>query len=545
MASKKYTILLGLFTLLTSYVSAQVQPTSGYDWRDSSVIPSSRMAQHNEFLNNQYPYPAKPRNQWEIGVKVGAFTIGGDVPALFPTPGFGIHVRKALGYVFSLRAEYMYGIGKGLNWKGRTAGVNDAWLNNGYSPNGIIYDNYKTTMQDLSIQGIFTMNNIRFHKDQTKFVVYGIVGLGASVYDTKVNALNGTTPYDFSGINGNVYKDRKQTRSDLKALMDDSYETEAENDGDERAKLGGKTLKFSKTFGAGMAFKLSKTINLAIEDRFTLLSDDLLDGQRWQNASGINGSRILSPSNDSYNFFSVGLNFNIGKKAVQPLWWINPLNYAYSEINAPKHMKLPKPVLDDADGDGVTDQFDNEPNTPAGAPVDSHGVARDTDGDGVPDFRDKELVTPTICQPVDADGVGKCPCPDTSCFAGLLMKKSACDIGDLPSVSFNPKTFKLSKDAEAVLASVADRLRQNPNCRIVVTSYTCEPSKSAQQLSWDRVNTVISYLVEKQGISSDRFVWKYGETGGDCNTVDLRAAEAGDEGPNTVPAPHPNLRRKG
>jgi hypothetical protein len=67
--------------------------------------------------------------------------------------------------------------------------------------------------------------------------------------------------------------------------------------------------------------------------------------------------------------------------------------------------------LPDADGDGVTDQFDQEPNTPANAPVDTHGVSRDTDGDGVPDFKDKELITPTQCQPVDADGIGKCPPP--------------------------------------------------------------------------------------------------------------------------------------
>ncbi len=58
------------------------------------------------------------------------------------------------------------------------------------------------------------------------------------------------------------------------------------------------------------------------------------------------------------------------KKSVEPLYWENPLNFAYSELNAPKHMKMPKPVLDDADGDGITDQFDNEPNTPAGSPVD-------------------------------------------------------------------------------------------------------------------------------------------------------------------------------
>ena len=74
-------------------------------------------------------------------------------------------------------------------------------------------------------------------------------------------------------------------------------------------------------------------------------------------------------------------------------------------------MKLPTPVLPDADGDGVTDQFDMEPNTPAGVPVDVRGVAKDTDGDGVPDYKDKELLTPQKCFPVDADGVGNCPEP--------------------------------------------------------------------------------------------------------------------------------------
>lgn len=92
---------------------------------------------------------------------------------------------------------------------------------------------------------------------------------------------------------------------------------------------------------------------------------------------------------------------------------VEPLDYAYSEIRNPRLMRLPKPVLPDTDADGVTDQFDRE-QTPAGCPVDSHGVSLDTDGDGVPDCKDKELITPTYCQPVDADGVGKCPvaCPD-------------------------------------------------------------------------------------------------------------------------------------
>lgn len=560
MTAKRLLLLAGFFSLLNTCLFAQDQSAtanSSYDWRDSSLYPSRRLGQHNEFLNNQYNFPAKPRNQWEVGVKVGTFNIFGDVPSRFPTPGFGVHVRKALGYMFSLRAEYIYGMASGVSWKKRTAGLSNQWINAGYTP-GIdpVYDNYKSKVQDLSLQGVLNLNNINFHKAKNKFLFYLIAGVGATVYDTKSNVLtDGNAKYNFSSItSNNVYKDRKQTIKDVRNILDGgSYNVEAENDGNARSKLFGKTLRFSKTFGGGIAFKLSDRLNLALEDRVTMVNDDLLDGVRWQNTtippSGANPPRVLTPNNDIYNMLSVGLNINIGSRSVQPLWWINPLDYAYSELNSPKHMKIPKPVLDDADGDGIPDQFDMEPNTPAGAPVDSHGVSRDTDGDGVPDYKDKELITPTTCQPVDADGVGKCPCPDSTCFEGYMAKAGRngannCGIGDLPSISFNPKVFKITKDAEPVLASVADRLRQNPNCHIVVTSYTCEPSKSSQQLSWDRVNAVINYLVEKQGISSDRLIFKYGESGGDCNTVDLRSAE-GDEGPNTVPAPHPNLRRRG
>src|SRR5690349_19836216 len=117
MISKKYTLLAGLFCLLATFGSAQTQAGSGYDVSDSSVVPSKRMPQHTEFLNGTNNFPAKPRNQWEIGIKGGAFTVSGDIPAVFPTIGFGLHVRKAFGYVFSMRLEYLNGTGKGLNWK--------------------------------------------------------------------------------------------------------------------------------------------------------------------------------------------------------------------------------------------------------------------------------------------------------------------------------------------------------------------------------------------------------------------------------------------
>ena len=565
MASKKYTFLAGILCLLASGSFAQIG--ASYDVKDSSVIPSKRMPQHTEFLNGTYNFPAKPRNQWEIGIKAGMFAISGDVPGLTPTPGFGAHVRKAFGYVFSLRLEYMYGIGKGLHWlPAGNFSNNPAWSNSYIAPvlglhpatqqpayfssiqprpllSGlddldIVYYNYKSKVQDLALEGVVTLNNIRFHKAKTGFNFYGFAGIGATVYDVKINALNGTTPYNFAGITPGTHETRKDTRDALKDMLDDSYETDADNHGDRRPKLFNKTLKPSGTVGAGIAFKLSNRVNIAIEDRYTLIKDDLLDGQRWQEWAF--GSPVLTRDFDSYNFLSLGLNINIGAKSVEPLWWLNPLDYAYSEIRNPRLMRLPKPVLPDSDGDGVTDQFDQE-QTPQGCPVDSHGVSRDTDGDGVPDCKDKELITPTYCQPVDADGVGKCPC-DPECGGKVAALNCSQLLGALPSVSFAKGSVRLSDDAKRLLAIVADRMRNNPDCKVVVAGY-CASNKVEQQRSWDRVNAIINYLVEKEGVSADRFIFKYGEEGGDCDTVDIRPAGEGEEGPNTVPAPHPNLRR--
>jgi outer membrane protein OmpA-like peptidoglycan-associated protein len=549
--------LIGLICLFASYSFSQGVGYS-YDIRDSSLIPTKRLAQHNEFLNNTYPFPAKPRNEWEIGVK-GGYTSGfTDVSNWGPTGGYGFHIRKALGYLFSLRAEYDWIRLKGLNYQmSQSYGRNPSLIsifpedvNQNYAP---IFYNYRSTVHELTIQGVFTLNNINFHKAKTGFNWYVFGGFGGMTYSTLYKQ-------DASYVQGyaNViaqfpdqsHKNKKAIRDALKNVLTGNWDQIAERPSNSGT-LGSAPFSVVGVAGMGFQFKLSDRFNLALEDKFTFSATDLLDGQQWQNnwTQGATNSIAQTRSADAYNFVSIGVNYNIfAKHAVEPLWWLNPLDYAYNEINAPRHMKLPKPVLDDADGDGVTDQFDLEPNTPKGCPVDSHGVSLDTDGDGVPDCRDKEKITPTQCQPVDADGVGKCP--DPQCCKDLhnlidslgVGNGHKCSIGNMPSITFKGHTVTLSKDNQALLASAAAQLRDNPNCKIAVIGYG-ESSKAAQQLSWDRVNAVINYLVEKEGVSSDRFIFRYGQSGGDENTVDLRDG-TGEEGPNTVPAPHPNLRKK-
>jgi len=523
MASKKYALLLAFVALFTATAMGQVKVAGVYD---SSLIPTRRMPQQNEFMNHQYDFPAKPRNQWEVGIKAGYSSVSGDVSTIGFTPGFGLHVRKAFGYVFSLRLEYDYLTGKGLDWLnslnyGTGGQFGNPWAANydgpiygstyqngaAGSPYGIgiyssktglpldgvnyqpVFYNYKTTIQDLSLQGVFTLNNIRFHKAKTGINLYAFFGIGGTVYDTKVNALgsNGQS-YDFSGIQNGTYKTRKQIRSALKSLMDDTYESDAESQGDRRPKLFGNTFKPSATLGAGLAYRLSKRLNLALETRWTFIKDDLLDGVRWQEHPL--GAAALTRDFDSYQFTSLGLNINIGGKSVEPLWWLNPLDYAYSELNNPRHMNIPKPVLDDDDGDGVINQFDREPNTPANCPVDTHGVSRDTDGDGVPDCKDKELITPTQCQPVDADGVGKCPeppcCNDSTRFGGK-PKTCAEKLSDLPVISFTGRSATLSNDAKISLAVVASKMKENPECTIVITGYG--HTKGDQKIGLERVTS--------------------------------------------------------
>lgn len=561
--SYRAALLFSALFILTGLTSTAQKAGGVYD---STYISKKNMQQQNDFWNNTYNFPAKPRNKWELGAAFGVPTVSSDVPAVFPTFGFSAHVRKSIGYLFSIRAQYVNGTAKGLMWQ--VAGVhpkNPAWIDNvhplykGNLPSGkgyvfgyrdatgqivsstggvsqYVYYNYKTNIQDLSIQAIASINNVLFHKSKTKFVLYGGAGIGVTAYHTMINALdaNGNNYYPlFSSIyNGNgaasvSYSTRKNVLKALKSGMDNTYETEAENEA-RSGKMGKSTIKPSGTVIAGVQYQLSKLISLSLEDRHTFVKTDLLDGQQWQVHA--NGDVVQTRDYDSWNFLSLGVNFSIGGKSVEPLWWLNPLDYAYGEMNNPKHIKFPKTTFEDADGDGVIDQLDREPNTPSGCAVDTHGVARDTDGDGVPDCKDKQLITPTDCQPVDADGVGKCP--ELECCTTIKEQLEKLGKGgngeggnlncpnDYPSLQM--KAVTLSKDNKAMLAAIATKLKDHPECKIQITSYPAS-NKRAQALAEAKMKLVEQYLIEKLGISSDRISTSTVVEGGDANIIDIKS----------------------
>lgn len=564
MASKKYLLLAGFIALFTAN-SAKAQDGNsgmyrggGYDVSDTSLIPEKRLPQQRDFLNNQYDFPAKPRNQWEIGISGGLLNVSGDVKsrsifnrAVKPlnTMGFGLSVRKAWGYVISTRLQFIHGSASGYNYEQSQGywghGNQNPWTRTGYGSSSVNY-NYKTTINELSIQVVAALNNLKFHNARNKVSYYALAGFGALTYNTKVDALDAAgNKYAFNnigiGLTGSAYENRKDIDNQLKDMFDGEYESEGESHTN-RGELAGGTLRGMATAGAGIQIRLSKKLSLQIEDKVTFSSDDLIDGQRWQEYPGVasNAPSSLTRDFDNINYFSVGLNLNVGGKAVEPLWWMNALDYGYNEMKRPQ-AKV-EDCSKDADGDGISDCFDRCPNTPGNVSVDSHGCPFDTDGDGVADYKDKQLITPTECQPVDADGVGKCPDPECCTRMKHEEVKSGCNSIPSGSINFASGVSKLGSSAMNQLNSLANAMKSNPNCRAVIIG-NGSGTKVQQQRSWDRVNSVINYMVDKQGIDRERFIFQYGNSTGDVDAVDYRSAGNDETGPSNTPPPFPNLRK--
>ena len=135
----------------------------------------------------------------------------------------------------------------------------------------------------------------------------------------------------------------------------------------------------------------------------------------------------------------------------------------------------------DSDNDGVIDDNDLCPDTPAGVVVDQNGCPLDTDQDGVYDYMDKCPGTPTGAQ-VNAQG----------CWI-------------LGSLLFDFNKYDLKPEGLGELNSVLEILKKNPTMTIVLQGHTDNVGSAAynQKLSIKRANSAKDYLVNK-GISSGR-----------------------------------------
>ncbi len=108
-------LLLIAVTVISATSFGQLGGTHNY--LDTSYISPRNLSQQSDFLNNNSNFPAKPRDMWQLGVFIGFPYVDGDAPQALHGLGSGISsyawgagvsVRKAIGYVVSLRGSLAY-----------------------------------------------------------------------------------------------------------------------------------------------------------------------------------------------------------------------------------------------------------------------------------------------------------------------------------------------------------------------------------------------------------------------------------------------------
>ena len=152
------------------------------------------------------------------------------------------------------------------------------------------------------------------------------------------------------------------------------------------------------------------------------------------------------------------------------------------------------PAPKDSDGDGVPDDKDRCPNTPAGARVDAQGCELDSDGDGVVDRLDQCPTTPKGDK-VDVRG---CTLAST-----IQLKR----------VNFDTDSAAIRADARAILDEAVATLKRYPHIHVEVAGHTDSRADDAynQALSQRRARAVVDYFIQ-QGIEAGRLTAKgYGE----------------------------------
>ena len=163
----------------------------------------------------------------------------------------------------------------------------------------------------------------------------------------------------------------------------------------------------------------------------------------------------------------------------------------------------------DSDGDGVPDDKDQCPNTPAGVAVDAVGCPVDSDGDGVPDYRDRCPGTPLGVK-VDADG---------------------CEIIESMVIDLNVEEFDFNsaelrppmKDALDNLADTILRSRGEETITIVGHTDSVGAAEYNQGLSERRAQAAADHLISK-GVDADRITVR-GE--GETNPIDTNETAEG------------------
>lgn len=228
----------------------------------------------------------QPSKSWSIGIGLGGSKIGGDVSSGSPGAQVEVHALREVsskgGICLSLRVGQVSG--QDVNpTRGYLFNPVLAPLYHGDSSltGEEIFVNYRSRYTTLlmCLQG--NVNQLVWPNPHWNLLL--TVGGGAMLYRTDINALDGEqVPYDYQAIVSSRRggASTRSVREQLDILMDNSYETLAEQDPSTRG-IGKASADWVFQIGTGIEVKVTPTLGIVLSGEYVLSTTDLLDGQQW------------------------------------------------------------------------------------------------------------------------------------------------------------------------------------------------------------------------------------------------------------------------
>lgn len=421
-------------------------------------------------------------SNWSIGINAGISTTFGDLSSfnLFREVNADFPVNGGLEFGFSGSLTYMtnawWGV-RGTAFMGNISGLRD---------DEFVNQSFRASMQSIQMDFLFNPINAFRIQDTDKNRKWALLlnaGLGVAF-------LNNYEISD-SSLDEGVYEP-----GDSRAMLDMS---------------DGLITPFA-AFGFEIKYQVIEPLSIDFGAQYRYFFSDRADGRESGNRSDVG------------QYVYLGLTYNFGKKGKQRnVAFTSPLGNIY---NIAKSAESKVDLLTaDSDGDGVSDYFDKDPDTPEGVAVDGAGRPLDVDMDGIPDYMDADPFTNKGAKvdkdgrEIDSDGDGV---PDSQDLEpntprGALvdvrgreidLSKGGAQMVDafLPQVYFAFNSATVTAANRERLATIARVLQNNENISLELVGHTDKVGSEEynQKLGERRAQAVKDYLVKNFSIDASR-----------------------------------------
>jgi outer membrane protein OmpA-like peptidoglycan-associated protein len=478
-------LAFGVSSIFAQQSNESNDRTSKETWKRHETAlkkyPDGRANDNGSNLQNSW-YQDRAAKKWTAGLKGGVTAFHGDADKMVPGWIAGPFVKYSISQTFGLRAEYNFGVLNGERKDQGPSMFKDQF-------------NFTSNFQDWSIQAHFTLGNISFLRPLRKTQLYFFGGIGQGAYRSTA------------------------TFTDMRLFTGDYYLTSYFGQGTPNPNFG---LEVEETyegrhailpFGIGAKHYLSKSFDIGLEYRMTMVRSDEIDVYStaiWQNRNP-----------DMYSVLALSIGYKFGNKNSQHYDWLSPIESVYEKVEKVDSL------MKDSDNDGVSDYFDKEPETPEDCEVYGSGKAVDSDGDGIPDCRDKEPFSPRgaevdedgVAIDSDGDGVPDIYDREPNSPPGALVDRNgvqiiqccACEDVVFPSVYFSSNADgTIAPQYYSVLYQIAERMKACPDKKLIISGFGDQrSSKYNTTVNTRRIDAMIKHLNEKYGISRDRMIADY------------------------------------